>query len=236
MSEADVLKLLTQHSNIEYVINCIGIIKQRTDITDEVTMAVNAHFPYFLYNACNTLNAKLVHISTDCVFDGKRGNYNEEDNATADDIYGKSKIDGEHPGASVIRASFIGEEINRKLSLLEKVREKSGGEWPGYTNQMWNGVTALALAKIIHDVISKDICWKGVRHVFSPSPCSKYELVSLINEVYQFNISMKEVSADKDVNRILTTVYPDFVSSFAIPSIKEQIIELKKFDINNLGA
>ena len=99
-------------------------------------------------------NCQVVHISTDCVFNGKKGNYNEEDDHDCLDVYGKTKSLGENPDLTIIRTSIIGEEITNKRSLVEWVKSNTSKEINGFIKHFWNGVTCLQLAKIIYKIIT----------------------------------------------------------------------------------
>ena len=134
----------------------------------------------------------MIHVTTDCVFSGKDGNYDENSLHDETNDYGTSKSLGELCKATIIRTSIIGEETINKRSLLEWVRSNRGGEINGFTNHMWNGVTCLQLSKIIEKMIREKFYWEGVRHTFSPRSVSKYELVSLINEIYDLNIKVNK--------------------------------------------
>ncbi len=219
------------------VINCIGIIRQRK--TSETEMrAVNAEFPHRLSAVCEQLNVPLIHISTDCVFSGARpprlarssgeagGAYLEHDTPDAPYAYGKSKAAGEPPNATVIRTSLIGSERRNKRSLLEWVKSNAGNEVDGYTNQQWNGVTCLQLAKFLEELTASDAYWQGVRHYFSPRAVSKYELVSLISAAYDLDVHVKKTDAKEARDMTLASEY-DFVSP---PDIEEQLREMYIFD------
>ena len=179
----DTLTQLLKSKNIkenDIVINCAGVIPQASNqrgLNTRLYFTINSLFPVILSQICDKYEAKMIHITTDCVFSGKNGNYNE--NSIHDEIndYGLSKSLGELCKATIIRTSIIGEEIKNKRSLLEWVKSNSGNEINGYTNHYWNGVTCLHLSKIVEDIITKNNFWNGVRHIFSPKSVSKYELV-----------------------------------------------------------
>ena len=135
--------------NSDLVINCAGVIKPRIkDMTIEDVLRVNSVFPHNLAKVCSNQNIKMIHITTDCVYTGNKGNYNEDDLFDADDIYGLTKNAGE-PGNNcmVLRTSILGEENGQSRSLLEWVKSQKGKEVNGYTNHFWNGVTTLYLAE-----------------------------------------------------------------------------------------
>jgi dTDP-4-dehydrorhamnose reductase len=236
----DKLKLLLLDSGREsglkkndIVINCAGIIPQASKqmgLNSRLYFTINSLFPVVLGEICKKIRAKMIHITTDCVFSGIDGNYDENAIHDEENEYGVSKSLGEICSATIIRTSIIGEEQRNKRSLLEWVKLNKNKEINGYINHLWNGVTCLQLAKIIDNMITKMLFWKGVRHIFSPLPVSKFELVSIINNIYSLNIKINEYETDKDVNKTLTTIF-DTNSTFQLPDIKEQIIEMKKYTL-----
>ena len=212
----------------DIVINCAGIIPQssnRRTIDKKMYYKVNALFPIFLGNICSEKRAHLIHITTDCVFSGKKGNYDENDTHDETSDYGVSKSLGELCEGTIIRTSIIGQEVRNKTSLLEWIISNSNKEINGYTNHKWNGVTCLQLSKIIKEIVTKKMYWSGVRHIFSPISVSKYELSTIINDIYKLNIKINKYETDKSIDKTLTTVYNEN-EKFKIPELKKQISEL----------
>jgi dTDP-4-dehydrorhamnose reductase len=216
----------------DVIVNCAGMIKQRNDSPDTDFIIVNSLFPHYLAQICKLHEAFLVHISTDCVFDGLSGSYDEKTKHNADDLYGKSKSLGESFDSTVIRTSIIGEELNNKKSLLEWVKSNKGKSVFGFINHTWNGVTCLQLAKIINKIIIDGLYWYGVRHIFSPRTLNKYELVEIISKIYKLKITITPKETTEDCYRDLTSIYNE-VSYFNIPDLVKQIKELKDYDILN---
>lgn len=214
-------------SKDDVIINCAGIIPQKTkNIEYRKYIHVNSIFPHKLNEISQKHSLKFIHITTDCVFDGERGNYTEEDEHTAKDIYGISKSIGEPEEAMVIRTSIIGEEITGKKSLLEWVRSNANGKIKGFTNHYWNGVTCLTLAKYIGKIIEENQFWNGTRHVFSPNTVTKYELCCYINAIYDLNI---EIEKHEDLQTKNMTLFGEI--KYNIPEIYTQIKELYFFKI-----
>ncbi len=182
----------------DVVINCIGIVKALEEKSGRLlNIRLNALLPQQLYEICRKKGAWLIHISTDCVFSGKKGRYREDDPSDAEDIYGKTKYLGEvnGPGALTLRTSFIGRELAGANGLLEWFLSHKGGTVNGYTNAIFSGFPTLHLARIIGDIITKHKNLNGLYHL-SSEPISKYRLLTLINQVMKLNIDVKE--------------YPDF--------------------------
>jgi len=215
----------------DVIVNCIGIIPQSNNVTNRNYYTINTLFPIFLNIMCNQYNCNFIHITTDCVFSGEKGNYTENDIHDEINDYGISKSLGElYDTSTTIRTSIIGEESKNKYSLLEWIKSNKGETINGYTNHYWNGVTCLQLAKIINQIIESNNFWKGVRHIYSPTTVSKYELCLIINNIYNLNIIINKYETDKSVNKLLSTIY-DINYSFKIPELYQQILELKSFNL-----
>ena len=168
----------------------------------------------------------MIHITTDCVFSGINGKYDELSIHDSKEIYGISKSLGEVDQVTIIRTSIIGEEIRNKYSLLEWIKSNKGKEINGYVNHFWNGVTCLELAKVIEYMIRNNYFWKGVRHIYSPEIVSKYELITMINEIYELDIKLHKCETEK-CDRSLMSIYD--ILMFKIKPLREQIRELRYF-------
>jgi len=210
----------------DVVINCIGLIKQRKEITRGEYISANSLFPNIIADYCARNGLKFIQISTDCVYDGKAGDYDEESKHNAEDLYGISKSLGEPLNATVIRTSIIGEEIKNKLSLLEWVKSNSEKEVNGFTNHIWNGITCLQFAKVCEEIIEKNLFWCGVRHIFSPNKVSKYELVKMISDAFDLGVNVIPKEAPVACDRSLSTKFSPIVT---IPELQIQLKELKDF-------
>jgi dTDP-4-dehydrorhamnose reductase len=208
----------------DIIINCAGVIPQASkqrSLNSKLYFTINSMFPVILSQICDKVGAKMIHITTDCVFSGKDGNYNELSEHDETNDYGMSKSLGELCNATIIRTSIVGEEPQNKRSLLEWTKSNKDKEINGYINHYWNGVTCLQLSKIIYKIINENLYWTGVRHIFSPRSVNKFELVSMINDVYNLNIKILPYETEK-VDKTLTTIY-DINSLFNIPDLKKQI-------------
>ncbi len=221
-----------------YIINCAGAIPQKySSIEARVFIKLNTLFPLDLERYCveknrkRTENVYLIHITTDCVFSGKNGQYDEDSVHDETNIYGVTKSLGEPNDAYVLRTSIIGEEMYSKKSLLEwvisKKQDKQGIN--GYENHFWNGVTCLTLARIILEIVKNlnngiEIVCTGVTHIHSPDSVSKYELCKYIDEIYQLNIPViNGYLTPETIDKTLVTKRENI---FKINSIKDQIQEL----------
>jgi dTDP-4-dehydrorhamnose reductase len=230
VSTIDEIKLLRfMHNNIEkddVIINAIGIIKQRESDPLDMIM-VNSVFPHLLAKFNSEVGCNVIHITTDCVYNGLKGGYVESDPHDCIDDYGKTKSLGENSKITNIRTSIIGEELENKKSLLEWVRSNKGKIIDGYENHLWNGVTCLELSKLISKIIKEKIYWTGVRHVFSPTTVSKYELVNMINDIYNLEITINKKNTATNCYRNLSTSFESMIDK----NLREQIVELKEFKI-----
>ena len=168
----------------EAVINCVGIIKQRDEASDEaLTLRVNAEFPHRLAKRCGEAGARLIHFSTDCIFAGTKGNYTESDPSDAADLYGQSKHQGEVANAHsvTLRTSVIGHELGTNLALLDWFLSQRGQAINGYTKAIYSGFTTLEMARIVDRILTQHTDLSGVWHVAS-QPISKFGLLQLCRE------------------------------------------------------
>jgi dTDP-4-dehydrorhamnose reductase len=221
--EEKLINILNNYK-IDVMINCAGIIKQRNYNIMEL-IKVNSYFPHLLTNYCEKNNIKFIHISTDCVFNGNTGLYNEESIHDCIDEYGKSKSLGENSKATIIRTSIIGYEKNNKLSLLEWVLKNKNNTIFGFTNHLWNGLTCLELSKYIEQMILNDIFWNGVKHIHS-NDINKYDLIKEINDIFDLNITIV-AKESYPCYRNLRSIHENKIK---ILSIQEQLKELKIYD------
>jgi dTDP-4-dehydrorhamnose reductase len=163
------------------VINAVGIVKQRPDAADAIrNIEINALLPHRLAQLCRDVGARLVHMSTDCVFSGRKGNYAESDTADADDLYGRTKHLGEvhAPNALTLRTSFIGRELLRKTGLLEWFLAQTG-TIRGFRRAIFSGFTTIEMARIIEMLLTRFPQAAGVYQV-AAEPISKHDLLTLV--------------------------------------------------------
>ena len=168
----------------EAVINCVGLIKQRDEASDEaLTLRVNAEFPHRLAKRCGEAGARLIHFSTDCIFAGTKGNYTESDPSDAADLYGQSKHQGEVADAHsvTLRTSVIGHELATNLALLDWFLSQRGQAIRGFTKAIYSGFTTLEMARIADRILTQHTDLSGVWHVAS-EPISKFGLLELCRE------------------------------------------------------
>ena len=230
----DTLTQLLQQKNInsnDVVINCAGVIPQagkQRSLNTRLYFTINSLFPVILSQICLKHQAKMIHITTDCVFSGKDGNYDEDSIHDETNDYGMSKSLGELCQATIIRTSIIGKEINNKRSLLEWVKSNRRKTVNGYINHYWNGITCLQLAKIINKIIENNMYWNGIRHIYSPNSLSKYDLVKMISDVYELDVNVTAFKTDKQIDKTITSIYS---SDFIISELFEQIKEMRDYQL-----
>jgi len=171
------------------IVNCVGIVKQLQAAADPIpSITINALLPHRLAALAREVGARTIHISTDCVFSGKRGNYSERDIPDATDLYGRTKLLGEigGPGCLTVRTSIIGRELSATTGLLEWFLSQRGKRIEGYTGARFSGLTTSALAGVLADVIEHHPTLEGVYHVAS-EPIAKYDLLCRLNQAYGAN-------------------------------------------------
>jgi dTDP-4-dehydrorhamnose reductase len=172
------------------IINCIGILKQLPAAHDPVgTIEVNALFPQRLSLDCRDADAWLIHLSTDCVFSGRKGHYAESDVADAEDLYGRTKLLGEPTGTGtlVLRTSMIGRELSTSTGLAEWFIAHRGGRVKGYRRARFSGLTTIALAGVIRDLILLPTRLTGLYHV-GTADIDKYDLLCRLNDALGLDI------------------------------------------------
>lgn len=167
----------------EAIVNCVGIVKQRGEAKASLpSIQINALLPHRLALIARANRCRLVHMSTDCVFSGRKGAYTEDDVADAEDLYGRSKLLGEviEPGCITLRTSIIGPELSRKTGLLEWFLTQRGKRIAGFRRAIYSGFTTLEMSRIIENLLVKHPEASGLYHV-SSDPISKFELLGKVN-------------------------------------------------------
>jgi dTDP-4-dehydrorhamnose reductase len=215
--------------NADFVINCAGVIKSRiADTPIEDILKVNSIFPRNLAKLCNINEKPCFHITTDCVFSGKRGMYTESDYFDAEDVYGLSKCAGDINDCMVLRTSIIGEERNTSRCLIEWFRSEKGNTVNGFVNHLWNGITTVYFAEIIESILNLNLYEHGIFHIFSDKVVNKFELLNMINDIYNLNIKIKEFTTDESCDRSLFSEN-DLYKKIVKKTLKVQIEEMRMF-------
>jgi len=237
------LKNISNFKNLEqlilkirptHIINCIGITKfNNTYKNKKLTVLLNTKMPIYLAELCKLNKIYLLHISTDCVFSGKKGNYSDNSYKDTKDLYGLSKNKGEvkNKFTATIRTSFIGPELNTKKSLLSWfLNEKKFVK--GYSKAFFSGITSLELCKIIYNYfIKKNILQNKIINIGSRR-ISKFTLLTKIRKIFKKNINIVRYQ-DFIIDRSLDSKKFRKLTSYKVVKWDKMLSELKKFMINN---
>ena len=204
VTDAVSIRRAIEFARPDCVVNAAGVIKQNPTAKNVIpTLSVNSIFPHRLAELSAEFGFRLIAISTDCVFDGMKGNYTESDTPDARDLYGISKFLGEVKAerALTIRTSIIGRELSTSQSIVEWFLGNRGGSVKGFRNAMYTGFPSLVLAGIIADMIADHPDLSGIYHL-SSDPISKFDLLTLFNRFYNANVTI-EPDDDMVIDRSL---------------------------------
>lgn len=219
----------------DIVINCIGLIKQLPLSSDPIySININSLLPHRISLVCASSGIRFIHISTDCVFSGLKGNYTEDDQSDATDLYGRSKYLGEvyyKPHSLTLRTSIIGLELKDKLGLIEWFL-KQENSIKGFTRAIYSGFTTIELAKIISNLIIPNESITGLYHL-SSDYISKYDLLNIVKQVYHKSI---EIIPDHSFfcDRSLNSDKFKLQSSYKPPNWTTMITEMKESETHYL--
>ena len=222
--QPDSLLAAFAHSRPEVVINCVGLVKQLASADDPLeAIPINALLPHRLARLCELAQARLVHVSTDCVFSGCKGMYRESDMPDAEDLYGRSKLLGEVSDrhAITLRTSIIGHELGRDHGLVGWFLSQQG-RIKGYTEAIFSGLPTFELARVVRDHVIPNIDLHGLYHV-AAEPISKHDLLQMVNRIYgkalqiepddrvKINRSL-DASRFKEATGYVAPVWPDLIA------------------------
>ena len=184
VSNRDAVTDVVQRVKPDIIINCIGVLVKGSKEHPDNAILLNAYFPHFLKKQADTVDAKVIHISTDCVFSGKKGHYTEDDFRDADDVYGRSKALGEviNEKDLTIRTSIIGPELKKNGEGLFHWFMMQHGQVNGFKTAIWGGVTTLELAKAIEYTIDDNL--SGLIQLSNGIGISKYDLLCLFKDIW----------------------------------------------------
>jgi dTDP-4-dehydrorhamnose reductase len=194
--DSDSLIHLFARAQPDIVINCIGLIKQLAEADNALTaIPINSLLPHRLARLSEAVGARLIHVSTDCVFSGRKGRYTERDAPDATDLYGRSKLLGEvdYPNAVTLRTSIIGHGLNGGPGLVDWFLAQEG-KIKGYSHAIFSGLPTAELARVIQDYVIPHSELRGIHHV-AASPISKLDLLRLVSDTYHKSIEIVPNSA-----------------------------------------
>ena len=229
VENTDSLARLLTLSKPDVVINCIGLIKQLSDANDPlVAIPINALLPHRLARLCDLIGARLIHISTDCVFSGAKGMYQEVDESDARDLYGRTKYLGEvgYPHAITLRTSIIGPELNGAHGLVAWFLAQQGAV-KGFDRAIFSGLPTVELARVIRDFVIPDHSLSGVYHV-AALPINKFDLLNLVAQTYGNEITIVRDS-QLIIDRSLDSSRFRASTGYVAPSWPELLVQMREF-------
>jgi len=189
--DLDSVRHAIEHSRADFVINCIGVVKQ-ADVDPVSSILVNALLPHQLAQLTDIAGARLIHFSTDCVFSGAHGPYTEAEAPDPADRYGRSKLLGEceQAGVLTLRLSFVGHELQWHRGLIDWLLSQRRSRIKGYANALYSGLTTIALADLLAFLLQTHPALAGVWHV-SGDPVTKFDLLQTVNRIYSLDIEIE---------------------------------------------
>ena len=191
VNDLNSLKKILESIRPDIVINSVGVVKQLDAVNDPlITIPINSLLPHHLAKICLQIDARFIHMSTDCIFTGHKGMYTEEDVPDAQDIYGLSKKLGEvdYMNAITLRTSIIGHELNGNRSLIDWFLSQENTV-QGFQKAIFSGLPTLEIAKIIKNYVIPNDDMRGIYHV-SADPINKYDLLTLVAKIYKKKINI----------------------------------------------
>jgi dTDP-4-dehydrorhamnose reductase len=214
--QGQLIKECLEREKFDLVVNAIGLIKQvinegnQEDI--KTSYIVNSDLPRELNAYAKESSTPIIQIGTDCVYSGLESNYTEDSDFDCNDLYGLSKVSGEHESKSmmIIRCSIIGHEVNSSVSLMDWfLSQPTSALVKGFSNHFWNGVTTLTFARVVHGIIEKNIYSPTTTHLVPKDQVSKFELLQILAEAFgRKDIEISAFEAEISVNRTLATLFP----------------------------
>ena len=217
------IDIFTDDFEPDAVINCIGILNQVAVSDKPLAVLVNSYLPHYVDKVCSGRGIKFIHVSTDCVFDGKKdGDYSEDSFRTSTDFYGRSKGLGEvdNDTSLTLRTSIVGPDINPNGIGLFQWFMNQKGEANGFDKVIWTGVTTLQFAKCMEVAIANNV--SGLRHAVNNEKIDKYSLLTLFKKHFRKDITIHPKS-DYVSNKSLVRK-TDF--DFEIPNYDQMVEEM----------
>jgi dTDP-4-dehydrorhamnose reductase len=216
-------------SHPQVVVNCVGLVKQLASAEDPLeAIPINGLLPHRLAKLCELTSARLVQISTDCVFSGDQGNYSESDLPDAQDLYGRSKLIGEvsYRHAITLRTSIIGHELGRAQGLVGWFLSQQG-PIKGYTEAIFSGLPTCELARVVRDFVIPNTDLHSLYHV-AAEPISKHDLLHIVNREYGKNLQIQPDDTLK-INRSLDASRFKLASGYVAPAWPDLIARMREF-------
>jgi len=229
--ELKLLEDVIKKGEFDTVINCIGVLIQRSETNKHQAVFLNSYLPHYLSDITKESKTKIIQMSTDCVFSGKKGNYSENSLRDGESFYDRSKALGELENKKdlTFRTSIIGPDMNKDGIGLFNWFIKQQGEINGYTKAIWTGVTSLTLAKAMEKATEYNLV--GLYNLVNNKTINKYEILKLFNKYFKKNQITINQSDDVILNKSLINSRTDF--DFIIPSYEDMIKEMKEWIVNH---
>jgi len=221
------LAALLAQGDFDVVINCIGVLNQYASDHIDRAILLNSYLPHFLEGRFKGTAAKIIHLSTDCVFSGKTGPYTEASFKDGDTYYDRTKALGEvFQGRSLtVRTSIIGPDMNYDGIGLFNWFMKASGKIDGYVNAFWTGITTIELAKAIEKLILADLT--GIYHLVSHKSINKYELLLLFKNIFHREDIQVERYFNERLDKSLINTRGDF--EYSVPEYRVMLEEMKQW-------
>lgn len=223
------LEHIISNGNFDFIINCVGLLNSFAEEYPDKAILINSYLPHFLEKITSSTNTRIIHISTDCVFSGKSGNYKESDFKDGIGFYAQSKALGEVINGKdlTIRTSIIGPDLNISGIGLFKWLMNQNGIINGYTKAFWSGVTTIQLSKVILDIINRTSIPTGLIHLTNNAKISKFDLLNVIKNVFELkNLEIVEYN-NYEVDKSLVNTRNDL--NIKVPGYREMILEMREW-------
>ena len=214
--------------NPDMIINCIGVLNRDAEENPDKAVLLNSFLPHHLARKATTAGGRLIHISTDCVFSGEKGNYNDTDAKDGIGFYAQSKALGEvtYGAHLTIRTSIVGPEMKTTgIGLLHWFLRNEAKEIKGYTHAYWGGITTIQLAIAIEHAIEQPV--SGLIHLTNGIRISKYQLVSIFKDVFQKDVLIKPDDSYKVDKSLAPSINTKLLGN--VPSYEEMVHEMKSW-------
>lgn len=229
VKNTDVLEQIITEHNFDAIVNCIGILNKDAEDNPDKAIWFNSYFPHYLEKVTKNTGTKVIHISTDCVFSGKKGNYTEEDFKDGVGFYAQSKALGEivNDKDLTIRTSIIGPELNENgIGLFHWfMSQPDDSQLKGYSQAFWSGITTIELAKVVKWAIEENVV--GLKQIAPHHKINKFDLLQLFNEIFRENkltiIEDNHYKVDKSLLSIVTQY------TYNVPGYREMLIKMKEW-------
>ncbi len=223
------LKKIISTYQFDVIVNCIGVLNKDAEDHPDKAIWFNGYFPHFLEAETKNTNTSIIHISTDCVFSGKKGGYTEKDIKDGYGFYAQSKAIGELDNVKdlTLRTSIIGPELNANgIGLFHWfMQQKNNAVVSGFSKAFWSGITTIELAKVIHSAISQNLT--GLIEITQKGKIDKYNLLKLFNKFFRNNTISIYENSEYRVDKSMISVREDF--NYELPDYPDMLNEMKNW-------